>query len=387
MRLSLIRRACASAALAALLLPLSAPPPADAQTELTITTPFPSVSVQPGGDVSFDLTVRTQEAATVDLAVEGAPDGWRATLEGGGNEVHSVFVDPAAPATVTLAVRVPDSLGQEPVTLTVVGTAGDERAELEVELVPAVEGGGSVSLESDYPSVRGTSDQDFSFTLTLRNDTPQELVFGLQATGPQGWEVSAQPSGESQAASVTVEARGEQRLDVDATPPPQATSGTYPLTVEAVAGEHRAAVELAVELTGSVEMTLTTPDSRLNTTATAGGNSDFTVLVVNEGTSPLTGVSLTSNAPSEWEVTFEPESLEEVPPGESREVIAHLTPSANAVAGDYVVGLTANVESARESIDVRVTVETSLVWGIVGVALIVATLGAMAWIFRRYGRR
>jgi len=36
---------------------------------------------------------------------------------------------------------------------------------------------------------------------------------------------------------------------------------------------------------------------------------------------------------------------------------------------------------------VRVTVETSMQWAIVGIAIIVATLAGLFWVFQRYGRR
>ena len=36
---------------------------------------------------------------------------------------------------------------------------------------------------------------------------------------------------------------------------------------------------------------------------------------------------------------------------------------------------------------IRVTVETSLLWGIVGVALIILVIVGLGYVFRRYGRR
>ena len=80
-------------------------------------------------------------------------------------------------------------------------------------------------------------------------------------------------------------------------------------------------------------------------------------------------------------------ALEPVAPGETAQVTAVITPSANAVAGDYVVTLEASGEGIDQSVDIRVTVETPPIWGIVGIGLIVLTLAGMAWIFRRYGRR
>ncbi|HEX2140996.1 MAG TPA: NEW3 domain-containing protein, partial [Candidatus Limnocylindria bacterium] len=347
-----------------LALSLGLPSPALAQADVTITTQFPAVSFQPGVSASFELTVAAQEPVRVDLAVEGLPEGWSASISGGGNEVQSVFVEPDAPATVTLNLSIPDDAAAEPVQVEVVGTAAGETTTLSLDLVPAAGPGGTVALESDYPSLRGSTDQDFQFNLTLRNDTSQQLTFGLQATGPNGWEVNVQPSGQAQAASVTVDARGTQRLELTATPPVQATAGAYPLVVEAVAGEHRAATELAVEVTGSLELRLTTPDEVLNTTANAGSTRDFDILVVNEGSSPLDGVSLSGRWPTEWDVTFEPATIEALPPGESATATARITPSGNAVAGDYVVTLSAQTEGVDESMEVRVTIETPPIWGI-----------------------
>jgi uncharacterized membrane protein len=361
--------------------------PVAAQSGLAITTPFPAVSVQPGASVSFELTVSAAEALRVDLALEDLPEGWTASLSGGGNEVHSVYVTPGSPVAVTLDVNVGDDAAPGDTTVNVVGRSGAESASLPLDLTVAEAAGGTVTLESDYPSLRGSVDQEFLYNLTLNNETPQQLTFALAAQGPQGWEVSIQPSGETRAASVTVDARANQRLEVTTTPPADTPEGSYPIAVDVAAGDHRATAELVVEVTGSVEMTLTTPDERLNTTANAGTATDFVSRVINGGTSPLTGVQLSGSGPSEWEITFDPEVIEEVPPGGSVDATAHITPSGNAVAGDYAVTLSATAESANESIDIRVGVETPPIWGIVGAALIAATLGGMVWVFRRYGRR
>lgn len=376
----------AALALVVFALVSNGPAPASAQTGLTITTPFPAVSAQPGGSVSFELTVSANESVRVALAVEGLPDGWTAALTGGGNEVQAVFVRPGAPAAVTLDVEIADDAA-EATTITVVGRAGGETSRLALDLAVTEQAGGTVTLESDYPSLRGQADQEFLFNLTLTNDTPQQLTFSLQAQGPQGWEVSIQPTGETRAASVTIDARGNQRLEVRTTPPAQTPADTYPIAVGVSAGEFTATADLAVEVTGSLEMRLTTPDERLNTTANAGGTRDFEVVVLNDGTSPLAAVELSGTGPSEWEITFEPEVIDAVAPGQSANAVAHITPSSNAIAGDYAVTFRATSESANEALDIRVTVETPPIWGIVGLALIAATLGGMIWIFRRYGRR
>ena len=127
---------------------------------------------------------------------------------------------------------------------------------------------------------------------------PQQLTFALNAQGPAGWSVSIQPTGEANAASVTVDARGTQRLEVKATAPAEVAAGEYPIQVAVASGQYQAGADLAAIVTGKVEMQFVTPDQRLNTSANAGSSRDMQVVVVNTGTSPLRSVTLSGTEPS-----------------------------------------------------------------------------------------
>ena len=106
----------------------------------------------------------------------------------------------------------------------------------------------------------------------------------------------------------------------------------------------------------------------------------------NGGTADIPDVALSASAPTGWTVEFEPATVT-VPAGGEVQVTAHLTPSGSAIAGDYVTTFNANSELADDEADIRVTIETSLLWGVVGIGLIALVLGGLWWTFRRYGRR
>ncbi|HEX5397125.1 MAG TPA: NEW3 domain-containing protein, partial [Candidatus Limnocylindria bacterium] len=284
-------------------------------------------------------------------------------------------------------VAVPDDATEGDQTITVVASGGGTTARLALDLHVAAQAGGTVGLKADFPALQGTSDQSFDFTLQLSNDTPQPLTFSLQASGPTGWQVSAHPTSQATAASVTVDAGANEGVTVTAKPPPDVATGDYPIALQAVSGDHTAQAQLGVHITGRVEMQLTTPDQRLNTNANAGEAKGLAVSVVNSGTSPLTGVALSGTGPTDWKITFTPATLDSVDPQQAAAATANITPSADAIAGDYVVTLTAKTQDTTETLDIRVTVETSPVWGVVGVLLILVALGGLAWVFRRYGRR
>jgi uncharacterized membrane protein len=67
--------------------------------------------------------------------------------------------------------------------------------------------------------------------------------------------------------------------------------------------------------------------------------------------------------------------------------VAHIVPSGDAIAGDYIVKVRASNDLANGEVDLRVTVETSLLWGIIGIGLIVLVIVGLGYVFRRYGRR
>jgi uncharacterized membrane protein len=110
-------------------------------------------------------------------------------------------------------------------------------------------------------------------------------------------------------------------------------------------------------------------------------------VVFNDGSAPLAGVTLSASAPTDWEVTFSPETVAQMAPGDSTTVTASVTPSESAIAGDYQLTFTATADTATDTMDIRTTVNPSAVWGIVGVGLIALTLAGLALVFRRFGRR
>jgi uncharacterized membrane protein len=385
-----VRRALSLAGLLSLAtLLVAGPAPVAAASPLTVTTPYPSVSVTAGSKVSFDLTVTASAVDTVKLATERLPSGWTATLRGGGYEITALTAgagSAAGRATLEIDVPVAAQPGAYPVTVGASSAGGVARLALEVRVNP--EAGGEVTLSADFPSLNGASGSTFTFTLTLTNDTPQDRTFAVSASGPDGWQVSARPSGESQASSVAVKASSSSTITVTANPPSTVPAGPYPISVKATEGGQEVDASLSVTIIGSYQLTLTTIDQRLNAEGTAGGSIPFQFVVQNSGTAALRAVRLTATPPTGWKVTFSPsDTLDSVDAGTSKTVTANITPSDQAIAGDYVVTFSAANAQATGSQDIRVTVDTSLTWAVVGIGLVVLAFVGLGWVFRRFGRR
>lgn len=371
-----------------LMVPMFVPLEAGAQAGgVSVSTPYPAVAVEPGEVTTFSLEVTAPSEQRVDLAVAEVPKSWDATLRGGGFIIDGVYTDRREPPDVQLEVSVPASAsrGTHRVVVNADGESGSDALILELKVARAASG--NVKLEPEFPSLRGAADTTFTFNVDLVNNTPTETDFTLDAQGPRGWKVDAKPSGEAQAATVTVAGGSTSAFTVEVDPPDNAVANVYPIGVRATGGGKRAQADLEVEITGITQFTLTTPDERLNADVRAGGTSEVDLVVVNEGTSPLLGLELSASPPSDWEVTFEPEVIEAVPPGEVARVTAKITPASDAIAGDYVVSMDATAPEATQTIDLRTTVKTSSLWGAMGILLIAGTIGGLTWVFRRYGRR
>ena len=118
---------------------------------LTVTTPFPSVVAEPGNTATFKLTIGSDEAGDVKLALQGAPDGWTTRFTGAGLNVESAFVDKGKSVDVELDVDVPDSAPDGTNGLRVVATQGTNTVTLPLQVRVAAKPGGEVTLTTDSP--------------------------------------------------------------------------------------------------------------------------------------------------------------------------------------------------------------------------------------------
>ena len=364
------------------------PLPAFAASGLQVSVPYPAVVVQPGEISDFNVTVETPTPERVGLAVTQAPTGWTTTLRGAGFVIDAVEAAPTNPPTVTLEVQPPVTAtdGTYQVVLAATSPSGDRT--LPLQLTVSHQASGNVTLTSQYPSLKGAATASFSFDLTLTNNLPQTTTFDLTSTAPSGWTVNVYPTSNTQASTAVVGAGSTADITASVTPPSSVTAGTYQIQVSATSGRASASAPLSVDITGTYSMSFGPPSGQpLNATVTAGGAGSINLVVQNTGSAPIDSVNLTSSPPTGWKVTFSPSSIASLAPNASANVTAEITPANDAIAGDYDVSISADSTNASQTIDIRTTVNTSPIGGLIGLAVIVIALGGLGIVFRRYGRR
>ena len=253
--------------------------------------------------------------------------------------------------------------------------------------VDAEELGGS-ALSTDYAEQEGASGSSFTFSTTVQNNTASEQTYSFSSGAPSGWLVTFKPSSEdTQVSAITVPARSSQAMEITVTPPSNVEAGEYDVPISAVSASENLSADLSVVITGTYTLSLSTPGGLLSFDAVANEASSVSLTLTNEGNVDLQNITLSSSAPDGWNVEFSESTISVLEAGASCDVTAKVTPSEDALSGDYVLTLTAKTSEASDDAEFRVTVKTETLWGVVGVLIIVCVCVVLWFVFRKYGRR
>ncbi|TZF81209.1 hypothetical protein FW774_19130 [Pedobacter sp. BS3] len=352
---------------------------------LTLYTPYTKISVPPGESLDFSIDVINNSKAVkrADIAITGLPKGWTYTLKSGGWTVEQVSVLPNDRKNLALQVQVPFKVNKGAyrfyVTARGMGT-------LPLTVIISRQGTYQTDLTTTQANMEGAASSTFTFNATLQNRTAGNQVYALSALAPEGWNIAFKAN-YKQVSSVNIEANKTQELTIEIKPSDQTKAGTYKIPVLASSGGTSARLELEVTVTGSYSMELTTPSGLLSTDVTAGDHKRIELQVKNTGSADLKNVELKATTPANWDVQFEPAKVESISAGQSAQVFATIKADRKAIAGDYVTEMTASTPETSSKISVRVTVETSLIWGWLGILIVLIAAGSVYYLFRRYGRR
>lgn len=375
---------------AVVLLTVILPSSVFAQSGITIGTPYPGVEVRPGETIEFPLKVRnnTSGSQKVEIRMVSVPDNWEWTLEGGGRSVDRVFVDGNSYENIKLNIDIPADAkeGRYQVVLEARGTGSSSRLTIDMQIKEDAKQSSEISVE--YPDLEGSPSTAFKFRVDITNNSSQAQSYSLAANVPRGWQAAFSPAYSSEKiASISVEPNKNQGLDVNIDPPDLVEAGEYTIPIIAKSAGETLRQDLRVIIKGTYDIKLTTPTGRLSEDAYAGRQREVKLLVSNTGSGDLADIEMRSWEPKNWEVEFEPKEIDLLKPGESKEVKAYIKPDSKALAGDYVVELTAAAPEDSSSAEFRITVKTSTAWGLVGGILIAGLAGGLYFIFNKYGRR
>jgi uncharacterized membrane protein len=356
-----------------------------AAESLSLYTPYTNISVTPGESINYSVDVinNSGQIQDAELHVEGLPAKWEAKITADGWSVQQVSVKPNSVQSISLQVDVPLEVNKGAYRFQLVAKG---KASLPLTVNVSEQGTFKTELTTDQPNMEGHAGSTFNYKATLRNRTAEKQLYSLAAEAGQGWDVQFKVDGKN-VTSVSVEPNATKDIDIEINPPEKVKSGSYKIPVKAATSSTSSTLELEVVITGSYDVELGTPTGLLSTEVTAGGTRTLQLKITNTGSADLHDIELSSSAPVNWEVTFEPKKITKLEAGKSTEVTATIKADDKAIAGDYVVSMTATAPEASSEAQFRVAVKTSLLWGWLGVLIILAVIGGVYYLFRTYGRR
>jgi uncharacterized membrane protein len=352
---------------------------------VTLYTPYTKISVRPGESIDYNIDVinNTGELQNVEISLAGLQKDWDYILKSGGWNIRQISVLPNEKKSLSLKVEVPLKVNKGNYRFRVLA-GGFGSLPLVVEV--SEQGTFKTEFTTSQSNMEGHANATFTFKATLKNRTADKQLYALLANAPRGWDVTFKADFKP-VTSVDIEANSAKDITIEIKPPEKIEAGKYKIPVGAATNETSAALDLEVAITGSYDLELTTPRGLLSTKITAGHEKRIELVVRNTGSSALTDIKLSFSAPLNWDVVFDPKSIDQLEPGKDAQVFATLKADSKAIAGDYVTNLEAKTPEASSKASFRVSVKTPMLWGWVGILIILGAMGGVYYLFRKFGRR
>lgn len=223
--------------------------------------------------------------------------------------------------------------------------------------------------------------------LTLENTGLVDQTFQLRAQN----NVSLRASFEMQGFNVSelfLGAGETQRMDARIAVPETAPLGTHDVTFMAqnrsTATEH---IRLSVRGTQK-ERRLRMDVEQTYTEVQPGQETSVRVTLRNGGGAPLNDISFDVTGPDGWQVEARPQEISRLERRDRRGTRIMVQAPADAQPGDYFVEVSASSEHASvEPSEVRVHIREESGLEVVGLVLMVFSLGILAAVYRKFGRR
>jgi len=363
---------------------------------LLMTPEYTGVIVSEDESVNIDLIVTNQgrRDENISLSMTSIPKEWKAWIKTYSFGVTGVHVksdttknltlraeprDGAGPGQYTFGIEAHTEDGQLTSTGQVTITVKEEKKEKKAE---------GVKITTSYPVLRGPTDAKFEFSVEVENKLDKDTIFSLSSQGPKNWEINFKPAYEDKfISSLRLKGDQSQTMAVAVKPHPMAKPGEYPILIKVNSPEAKGEATLTVVLTGTYKLNAGTANGLLSMNTVRGKEGSLSFYVQNNGSATLDNISFLSFKPENWKVAFNPERIDSLAPEELKQVEVSITPTDQALVGDYSVGLTADAGKVSKAIELRVTVRASTAWSWIGIGIIVLVMGGLVALFIRLGRR
>nr|CBH39533.1 hypothetical membrane protein [uncultured archaeon] len=244
-------------------------------------------------------------------------------------------------------------------------------------------------LTSKSPSKTSMVGENPLYQIKIKNSGKADDTYRLDIDGlPEDWycRYKETEEGKEDISELFVGSGEEKTLYLEFVPPYDVEIGEYNFTslIQSSTGQYE--LNLTLKVRGSYEMRLYS--RRLSYEVKRGEKASIELTASNAGKGgTITNIKPEINAPEGWTATIDPKEVTSLNPGESETFTMKITPPGDITPSDYKVTVKVKSDQLEEEEDFRIIVKESSNVALYGVVIIIMVILALAFMFRKYGRR
>ena len=244
-------------------------------------------------------------------------------------------------------------------------------------------------VSSKSPSKTAMVGENPLYQIKIKNSGKADDTYGLDIDGlPEDWysRYKETEEGKEDISELFIGSGEEKTLYLEFVPPYDVEIGEYNFTslIQSSTGQYE--LELTLKVRGSYKMRLYS--RRLSYEVKRGERASIELTASNAGKGgTITNIKPEISAPEGWTATINPKEVTSLKPGESETFTMKITPPGDITPSDYKVTVKIKSDQLEEEEDFRIIVEESSNVALYGTVIIVIVILALAFMFRKYGRR
>ena len=244
-------------------------------------------------------------------------------------------------------------------------------------------------VSSKSPSKTAMVGENPLYQIKIKNSGKADDTYGLDIEGlPLDWyfRYKETEEGKEDISELFIGSGEEKTLYLEFVPPYDVEMGEYNFTSLIQSSTEQYALNLTLKVRGSYEMRLYS--RKLSYEVKRGEKASIKLTASNAGKGgTITNIKPEISAPKGWTATIYPKEVTSLNPGDSETFTMKITPPGDITPSDYKVTVKVKSDQLEEEEDFRIIVKESSNVALYGVVIIVIVILALAFMFRKYGRR
>ena len=237
------------------------------------------------------------------------------------------------------------------------------------------------------PRISAVIGERATFTFEIENRGYADDTYYMSVEGlPEGFYATFEEGGVT-TSEIFVKSGETKNVQLNVYVPPTAEPGVYNLTLKAE-GRYMASKNLSMKVVGMYRLYFEPEGGRYLIVAEAGGLKEFKGYVRNAGKGvTLTNLNVSVNVPQGWKCTVTPSTIPAIDPYETETVKISLQIPPDTIPSEYKVKIKIHGDQVQDEEEIRVVVREKSYATLIGVVVIVATVGGLVIALRKLGRR